>query len=120
MIKLVEDHNRAHVTVPNGVCRPSDSVYNFVLASNVEQSVAIPSGTNYIRIKRGGLKKDYNANVYLGFGSTPISIPSVSGFMSPVAYDLPSDMATIDIRGLNGTLRIISDEDVKVQVCFFS
>lgn len=120
MNHLVEPHLRSTVTKPLGVCKPPDTVYTFVLVAGVEQTLTIPTGANFIRIKRGPIKKEYNADVYVGFGSVPISIPTVSGYCSPPCFSLATDMETVDIKDVNGTLRIISNEAVKVQVCFFN
>jgi hypothetical protein len=119
MNKLVESHLRGSITKPAEVCTPPDMVYTFVLASDVEQTLSIPSDASFMRIKRGPLKKEYNADVYVAFGDTPIVRPTVSGYCDPPCFGLATIMETIDIRKVNGTLRVISDEAVKVQVCFF-
>lgn len=119
MIKLVSDNLRHSITKPSSVCRPADVVYNFILTANTEQTVAIPLDTSFIRIKRGNIKKEYAANVYFGFGDTPVTIPTVSGWATNPSYELPTEVVHVDIREVDGTFRIVSDEDVKVQVCFF-
>lgn len=120
MNKLVEDHLRASVVKPMEICTPPESVYTFVLAANVEQTMSIPTEANFMRIKRGPIKKEYAASVFVAFGATPIVRPTVSGYCNPPCFELTTAMETIDIRKVNGTLRVISDEAVKVQVCFFT
>lgn len=119
MIKLVEDFNRSKVSMPAHTVKPSDLVYTFVLTANTEQTVSIPEGTNFIRIKRGSIKKEYAANVIFSFGTTPLVFPTVSGWNTTPQFCLAGDMIIVDVKETHSVLRVLSDENVKVQVCFY-
>ncbi|WP_294344681.1 hypothetical protein [Prosthecochloris sp.] len=87
------------------------SVYDFVLTADTEATCAIPSGTHYVAITA-------TSEYYIGFGSSPISIPTASGTPSPVAY---KNVLTIDLTGIttSDTLRIISENAQNVQAQFY-
>lgn len=120
MIKMTDDFNRSKLSLPSEAARPSEDVYTFVLTAGVEQTLTLPSEANFVRIKRGNIKKEYSASVAFGFGTTPLSFPTVSGWQDPPTFCLSSDEMLIDLREVDGIIRVLSDEDVKVQMCFYS